>query len=87
METKTTTSSEFPNGGKAAVEQRLGSEEINQLSRTVRVTFCDSSRKLNHLSEVVSDRKILRFNQVYQFYQNMLSCPYRMLLGNAHIAG
>ena len=29
METKTTTWSEFPNGGKAIVEQILASEEIN----------------------------------------------------------
>ena len=29
METKTTTWSEFPNGGKAFVEQILASEEIN----------------------------------------------------------
>ena len=87
METKTTTSSEFPNGGKATVEQMLGSKEINQLSMNVRVTFSDSSRKLNHLSEVVRDRKIIRFNQVYQFCQNMLSHLYTMLLGNAHIAG
>ena len=29
METETTTSSEFPNGGKAIVEQILASEERN----------------------------------------------------------
>ena len=30
METETTTSSEFPDGGKAVVEQILGLEEINK---------------------------------------------------------
>ena len=30
METETTTWSEFPNGGKAIVEQILASEEINK---------------------------------------------------------
>ena len=33
METETTTWSEFHNGGKAIVEQILGSEEINKSKR------------------------------------------------------
>ena len=33
MEPETTTSSEFPNGGKAIVEQILASEEINKSKR------------------------------------------------------
>ena len=33
METETTIWSEFPNGGKAIVEQLLASEEINQSKR------------------------------------------------------
>ena len=33
METKTTTWSEFPNGGKAIVEQILAPEEINKSKR------------------------------------------------------
>ena len=33
VETETTTGSEFPNGGKAIVEQILVSEEINQSKR------------------------------------------------------
>ena len=33
METETTTWSEFPNGGKAIVEQILASEEINKSKR------------------------------------------------------
>ena len=33
METETTTRSEFPNGGKAIVEQILASEEINKSKR------------------------------------------------------
>ena len=35
METETTTQSEFPNGGKAIVEQLLVSEERNKSKRAV----------------------------------------------------
>ena len=35
METETTTQSEFPNGGKAIVEQLLASEEKNKSKRAV----------------------------------------------------
>ena len=35
METETTTQSEFPNGGKAIVEQLLASEERNKSKRAV----------------------------------------------------
>ena len=45
----------FPNGGKAIVEQILVSEEINKSKRAgLRVTVRDPSRKVNHLSEVIS---------------------------------
>ena len=57
METKKTTSSEFPNGGKVIVEQILASEDRNKSKRerlkTVRDTVRDPSRKVNHLSKVV----------------------------------
>ena len=59
MEIETTTWSKFHNGGKTTVEQILKSEEVNQMSRTVRVTVSDSGRKRNHLSKFVRDRKII----------------------------
>ena len=60
METEITTQSEFPNGGKAIVEQILGSEEINKSKRAgLRITVRDLSRKVSHLSKVIWDRKII----------------------------
>ena len=61
METETTRWSTFSNGGKATVEQILASEEKRQIqkSRTVRVTVRSRSRKVNHLSKVIWDRKII----------------------------
>ena len=53
------TRSEFHNEGKSTVEQILESEETNQISRAVRVTVSDSSRKLNHLTKLVRERKIM----------------------------
>ena len=47
-----------------------------QKSRAVRVTVRDLSRKINHLSKVICDRKIITFHQVYQFHQNGLASPY-----------
>ena len=47
METETTTWSEFPNGGKAIVEQILASEEINPKEQTLRITVWDPSMKVN----------------------------------------
>ena len=60
METKTTTWSEFSSGGKAIVKQKL-TEEINKskTTRTVTATVRDQSRKVNHMSKVIWDRKIL----------------------------
>ena len=55
METETTTWSEFPNGEKAIVEQIIASEERNKSKRR----GCNPSRKVNHLSKVVWDRKII----------------------------
>ena len=54
METETTTGSKFPNGGKANAEQILV-----QKSRSMRITVWNPSRKVNHLSKVVGDRKII----------------------------
>ena len=60
METEITTQSEFPNGGKAIVEQILGSEEINKSKRAgLRITVRDLSMKVSHLSKVIWDRKII----------------------------
>ena len=53
METDITTS-EFPNGGKAIVEQILASEEINKSKRAgLRITVWDLNRKVNDLSKIV----------------------------------
>ena len=60
METETTTWSQFPNGGKANVEQRLASEERNKSKRAgLWVSVWDLSRKVNHMSKVIWDRKII----------------------------
>ena len=54
-ETEAPTWPEFPNGGKAIVEQILVSEERNKSKRAgLRVTVRDPSKKVNHLSEVIS---------------------------------
>ena len=47
---------EFPNGGKAFVEQILASEERNS-----KKSDCewDPSRKIDHLSKVIGDGKIV----------------------------
>ena len=61
------------NGGKAIVEQILVSRKKEmQKSRTVRITVKDLSRKINHLSKVDWDRKIIndRVHPIYQFHQN-----------------
>ena len=50
----TTTTSEFPNGGKAIVEQKLVAEEINKPKRPgLLVTVRDRSWEVNHLSKVI----------------------------------
>ena len=71
----TQTWSEFPNEGKVILEQILASKEINQSKRAdcERVTVRDLSRKVNHLSKVIWDRKIITVHQVYQFHQNRLA--------------
>ena len=59
METEMTTWSEFPNSGKAIVEQILASEEINKCKRAGlwESQSGNPSRKVNHLSKVIWDRK------------------------------
>ena len=58
METETT--SEFPNGGKAIVEQILAWEEqINPEEQDRESHSQDPSRKINHLSNVIWARKII----------------------------
>ena len=55
MESQWRLRQEFPNGGKAIVEQILESEEIikSKKSRIVTITYKDLGRKVNHLSKVV----------------------------------
>ena len=61
METEKTTWSEFPNGGKAIVEQILASQKKKEIkaSRTVRVTVRNPRKKVNHQSKVSWDKNIL----------------------------
>ena len=60
METETTTWSEFPNRWKAIVgHTSTRRKKYIQKSRTVRITVWDPSRKVNHLSKVIWDRKII----------------------------
>ena len=56
METETTAWSDFPNRGKAIVEQilTLKKKEI-QKSRIVRATVRGQNRKVNNLSNVIWD--------------------------------
>ena len=54
MENETITRSEFPNEGKAIIEQMLASEERNQ-SKSAGLW----ERRVNHLSKIVWDRKII----------------------------
>ena len=59
-ETETTTCSVFPYGGKATVEQIGASEERNKSNRAgLWESVRDTSRKVNHLSKVIWDRKII----------------------------
>ena len=57
METEATTWSEFHNRGKAIVGQMLVSEERNKSKREV--TVWATSGKVNHLSKVAWDRKVI----------------------------
>ena len=55
-----TTWSEFPNGGKAIVEEMLASEEEKTpKGKIMRITVWDPSRKVNHVSKIIWDRKII----------------------------
>ena len=61
METEATTWLEFPNWGKAIVEQIPASEDRNKSKRVgLRVTVRDLSRKINHLIKIIWERKIIR---------------------------
>ena len=60
IETETTTWSEFPNGGKTIVGQITASKEINKCKRAgLWQPQWDPSRKVNHLSKVIWDRKYI----------------------------
>ena len=59
METETTTSLEFPNGGKAIVEQMIASEERNESKRAgLRIAVWDPIRKVNHPSRLFEIEKL-----------------------------
>ena len=47
-----------------------------QKSRTMRIRVWDPSRKVNYLSKVIWDRKIIRVDLVDQFHQNRQASPY-----------
>ena len=58
----------IPNGGKAIVEHLLASEEINPKEQDYENHSLDLSRKINQLSKVIWDRKIIKVHQVDQFH-------------------
>ena len=58
METETTTWFKFPNWEKPIVEQILASEDINQKEQDCE-SQKDLSKKVNHLSKVIWDRKFI----------------------------
>ena len=75
VETQTTAWSEFPNGGKAIVEQILALEKRSkskraQLWKSVR----DPSRKVNSPSKIIWERIVTEFTGS-QFHQKITS-PY-----------
>ena len=52
-------------------------KEINPKSRTVRATVRDPSRKVNHPSKFIWDRKNYKWvHLAYQFHKNRLASPY-----------
>ena len=60
METEVKTWSGFSNGGRAIVEQILASEERKKSKRAgLWESVWDPSRKVNHLSKVIWDTKII----------------------------
>ena len=59
MKAETTTWWEFPNGGKAIVEQILAWEEINKSKRAgLWEPVWDASRVVNHQSKVACNQKL-----------------------------
>ena len=44
--------------------------------KTVSLKVTDPSRDVNNLSKLLSDKKIIRVHQVYQFYHNRLTSLY-----------
>ena len=84
IERKTTTWSQFPNGGKATVEQILGSGIINKSKRAeqwvshsgILVRKLTIWVRLTIWVEVVWDRNVITVHQVYQFYKNKLTSAY-----------
>ena len=72
LETETT-GSEFPNGGKAILEQILASEEINK-SKRAGLWVSRSWIRVGKLT--ISVRSFNRVDQLYRFHQNRLASPY-----------
>ena len=78
METEATTWLEFPNGGKAIVEQILASEKTNK-SKRARMWQPQSGIQVGMLTVWVRLSDIKNYNrihQVYHFHQNRLSSTY-----------
>ena len=72
METETTTWSEFPNGGKAILEQILASGNRNK-SKRAGLWESQSGIWVGKLAIWVRSFEI---HQVYQFHQNRLASPH-----------
>ena len=60
METETTTWSELKESHCRIAEQILASEERKKEQECALITVWDMSRKINHLSKVIWDRKIIK---------------------------
>ena len=69
METKTTTWSGSPNGGKAIIEETITSEEINPKEQE-----CESGIWEVNLTTWVKSYN--RLHLVYHLHQNRLTSPY-----------
>ena len=67
METETTTWSEFPNGGKAILEQILASEEINKPKRS---GLWESKSVIEVGKLTIWVRSFEIYHQIYQCHHN-----------------
>ena len=74
-ETEATTWSEFPNGGKATIEQILASEEINK-SKRAGLWESQSEIPVGKLTIWVRSFETKNCNRAHQVYQKRLISPY-----------